>query len=77
MKKLFALFLSLLFFVTFSFAVVGCNEKKDSASEAPKVGAPAPAAEESSPATEESKPTDEEDDAADEEGEKTPETEAK
>lgn len=44
MKKVFALILSLLMFVTFSFSVLGCKKKEAPAPEAPKVEAPAPAA---------------------------------
>ncbi len=45
MKKVFALVLSLLFLVTISFAVVGCNKADEQKPAAPpKVQAPAPAA---------------------------------
>ena len=44
MKKVFAIILSLLFFVTFSFAVVGCKKAEEQKpAEPPKVAAPAPA----------------------------------
>ena len=44
MKKVFALVLSLLFLVTISFAVVGCNKADEQKPAAPpKVQAPAPA----------------------------------
>ena len=44
MKKVFAIILSLLFFVTFSFAVVGCKKAEEQKpAEPPKVVAPAPA----------------------------------
>ncbi len=44
MKKVFAIILSLLFFVTFSLAVVGCKKAEEQKpAEPPKVAAPAPA----------------------------------
>ena len=44
MKKVFAIILSLLFFVTFSFAVVGCKKAEEQKpADPPKVAAPAPA----------------------------------
>lgn len=77
MKKVFGLFLSLLLFVTFSFAVIGCNKKEESAPEAPKVEAPAPAAEQSTAATTETKAATEEGAAATKEGAEKPATETK
>jgi hypothetical protein len=48
MKKIFSIFLSLLFFVTLSFAVVGCKkaeeQKPEATVETPAPAAPAPAA---------------------------------
>ena len=44
MKKVFAIFLSLLFFVTLSFAVVGCKKAEEQKPEA-AVETPAPAPE--------------------------------
>lgn len=44
MKKVFAIVLSMLFFVTFSFAVVGCKKAEEQKpAEPPKVEAPAAA----------------------------------
>ena len=60
MKKIFSIFLSLLFFVTLSFAVVGCKKAEEQKPEATvetpapapaPEAAPAPAAPEAAPAT--------------------------
>jgi len=55
MKKLFAISLSLLFFVSLSFAVVGCKKeepKPEAAVETPAPAAPAPEAAPAAPAPE-------------------------
>jgi hypothetical protein len=43
MKRVFAIILSLLFVVTFSFAVVGCKKAEEQKPEPAKTEAPAPA----------------------------------
>lgn len=57
MKKIFAIFVSVLFFASLSIAVVGCKKEEQKPAEAPKVEAPAatpapaaPAAETATPA---------------------------
>ncbi len=41
MKKIFAIFVSVLFFASLSLAVVGCKKEEQKPAEAPKVEAPA------------------------------------
>jgi len=41
MKKIFAIFVSVLFFASLSIAVVGCKKEEQKPAEAPKVEAPA------------------------------------
>ena len=41
MKKIFAIFISVLFFAALSLAIVGCKKEEQKPAEAPKVEAPA------------------------------------